>query len=303
MSKGWAWILLILCNLFWAGNYIVGKLMVISVSPFWITLLRWSIALLFLIPLAYFFEKPNWTQITKYWLSLALMGALGVVGFTLICYAALEYTTPTNAAFVEALIPAMVVVFSVLFLQEKISFSQIIGFVLSCLGVIILLTKGDLEQVIRMEFNKGDLMMLAAVLAWVFYSIIGKKVEVPPMTTTAVSSSLGVILLLPFAFFQEGSGMEWNFLTIAGILYMAFFASVASYLFWNVSVRIIGPSQSSVFLNLVPIFTVLMSLALGDTITRSQIAGGVFVLTGVYLTTGMLDHAIQERVKARLLKE
>lgn len=171
------------------------------------------------------------------------------------------------------------------------------------MGVIILLTKGDLEQIIRMEFNKGDLMMLAAVLAWVFYSIIGKKVEVPPMTTTAVSSLFGVFMLLPFSFFQEGSKTEWNFLTVSGILYMALFASVASYLFWNVSVRIIGPSQSSVFLNLVPIFTVLMSLALGDTITRSQIAGGVIVLTGVYLTTGMLDHAIQERVKARLLKE
>lgn len=273
--------------------------MVISVSPFWITLLRWSIALLFLIPLAYFFEKPKWPQIKKYWLSLTLMGALGVVGFTLICYAALEYTTPTNAAFVEALIPAMVVVFSVLFLQEKISFSQIIGFILSCLGVIILLTKGDVEQVIRMEFNKGDLMMLAAVFTWVFYSIIGKKIEVPPMTTTAVSSSLGVILLLPFAFFQERSGMEWNFLTIAGILYMALFASVASYLFWNISVRIIGASQSSVFLNLVPIFTIIMSLMLGNTITSSQIGGGFIILIGVYLTTGWFDHVIENRFKSK----
>lgn len=296
MNKGWAWIQLILCNLFWAGNYIVGKHIVVSISPFMITLLRWSIALLFLIPLAFLFEKPTKAMIKKYWLPLAWMGALGVVGFTLISYYALEYTSPANAAFVEALIPAVVVIFSVFLLKEKISLLQVMGFLLSCAGVMVLLTKGSLEQIINMEINKGDLWMLVAVLAWVFYSIIGKKVEVPPMTTTAVSSLFGVLMLMPFAFFSPGEiNAEWNLVTVLGILYMSLFASVASYLFWNIAIKDIGASQASVFLNLVPIFTIIISMALGDDITLSQLVGGLIVLTGVYLTTGMLDKMIQSR--------
>jgi drug/metabolite transporter (DMT)-like permease len=299
MTKLWAWIQLILCNLFWAGNYVVGKYIVVSISPFWITLLRWSIALLFLIPLAYLVERPNWALVKKHWLSLALMGGFGVVGFSLISYFALEYTSPTNAAFVEALIPAFVVIFSVLLLNERISLLQVTGFLLSCFGVLVLLTKGSLELIIQMDFNKGDLLMLLAVLAWAFYSIIGRKVEVPPMTTTAVSSFFGVLMLLPFVFIGGNKQIEWSFITMSGILYMALFASVASYIFWNISVRVIGPSQASVFLNLVPIFTILISLALGDTITISQIVGGLIVLVGVYLTTGMLDQTIHSRIKIK----
>ncbi|WP_134704488.1 DMT family transporter [Ammoniphilus sp. YIM 78166] len=299
MNKSWAWTLLTLCNLFWAGNYIVGKLIVVSISPFWITLIRWGIALIFLVPLAYFFERPRWSLIRRYWLPLSLMGGLGVVGFTLICYVALEYTSPTNAAFVEALIPAVVVIFSFFLLYERISYLQIAGFFLSCLGVVILLTKGSLDQIILMSFNKGDLLMLVAVLAWAFYSIIGKKVDLPPITATAASSFFGMLMLLPFALFIEASLPEWSVWTVSGMLYMSLFASVASYLFWNMSVRVIGASQASVFLNLVPIFTIMLSLALGDTITLSQIGGGLIVLVGVYLTTGLLDQVIASRVKPK----
>jgi drug/metabolite transporter (DMT)-like permease len=291
LNKVWAWMMLLLCSLFWAGNYIVGKHLVMSISPFWITLLRWMLALLFLMPLAYWIEKPTWKSIRSQLFSLALMGGFGVIGFTLISYAALEYTSPTNAAFIEAFIPTMIVIFSVLILKEKISMLQYFGLLLSFCGVLLILSNGEWSLLVNMAFNRGDLLMLLTVIAWTIYSIIGKKVMLPPMTTTAFSSLFGVMMMVPFTFWHKINLEGFNPSTISSILYMAICASVLSYLFWNISVRIVGASQAGISINLVPLFTIIISLLLGESISKTQIVGGMVIITGVYLTTGVLNYS------------
>jgi drug/metabolite transporter (DMT)-like permease len=288
MNKYKVWLLLVLCNLFWAGNYVFGKYVVAEMSPFWITFSRWFLASFILVAVAYIVEKPDWRAVIKEWKTLTVMAILGVVIYTMIVYEALNYTSSTNAALVNALNPAVIAIFTVIFLKERISKQQVLGIGVSLVGVFIVLTKGNLWQIFQMEYNKGDLLMIAAILLWTIYSIIGKQFKrIPPITATAASAVIATILMAPFAIYQgiditALSPMAWT-----GIIYITIFPSVCSFIFWNIGVKELGANRTAIFLNLIPVFTAIISFALGNRITTAQILGGLLVFVGVYVTTGM----------------
>ncbi|MEH7113223.1 DMT family transporter [Neobacillus niacini] len=283
------WIYLILANLFWAGNFLFGSLIVNEISPFWITFLRWTLAAVLLLPTAYFFEKPHWSTIKNEWFYLALMGVLGIAGYNIILMAALEYTSAANAAVVSALNPGIIVLFSFIFLGEKLSKLQFSGLIISIFGVMVILTKGNINDFFLISYNKGDLFIIITVVLWTFYSIIGKKLTTPPITATAVSTLFSVLLLLPFTFVVDRGISNVSPLSIIGLIYMVIFSSVLSTVLWNISVRGIGVNKSGISMNLTPFFTVLLTIVLGEEIIKEQIIGGIFVLFGVYLTSGLLD--------------
>jgi drug/metabolite transporter (DMT)-like permease len=160
----------------------------------------------------------------------------------------------------------------------------------SLTGVFVVLTGGSFARLAAFDFNRGDLLMLVAITVWTLYSILGKRLKkVPPITATAVSALISTVILLPYAA-RQGFGLSsLSPLATLGIAYIVLFPSVGSFIFWNVSVREVGAAQASVFLNLIPVFTSLISFALGDQITLIQISGGALVFLGVYLTTGMME--------------
>ena len=288
--KNWQiWMLLILCNLFWAGNYVFGKYVISEITPLWLTFSRWVLALFFLFPIAYYFEKLEWKTIKQDWLVLTCMGGLGIIGYNLLLYSALAYTTATNAALVSALNPGTIVLVSIFITGERISKLQAAGFFFSLAGVLIILTSGELTRLLQASYNRGDLLMLAAVLVWTAYSLLSRKLQTPPITATAVSSALAVMMMIPFAASQGINLAAIKPLTLGGIIYIMLFPSVCSFVFWNLSVKAIGASKCGVFLNLIPVFTAMISVILGERITLAQLFGGLSVFLGVYLTTGMLD--------------
>ncbi|AOT70736.1 DMT family transporter [Geosporobacter ferrireducens] len=293
MSKYQTWFLLVICNLFWAGNYVFGKYVVAEMSPLWITFSRWAVASVILLTIAHFHEKPDWRAVLKQWPALVVLGLLGFVGYNMVLYSALDYTSSTNAALVSALGPGMIAIFSLYMLKEKISKIQVSGIGVSLIGVLAVLTGGNLTRVFQTAYNRGDLLMLAAVLMWTLYSVMGKQLkEVPPITATAVSAFLSAIMMAPFAIVQGIDMGNISSLAIIGILYMIIFPSVGSFVFWNMSVREIGATQAGIFLNLIPVFTALISWILGEPVTASQFGGGLLVFIGVYLTTGMLERRL-----------
>ncbi|AUI36102.1 EamA family transporter [[Bacillus] caldolyticus] len=281
-------IFLVLANLFWAGNYLIGKYVVAEIGPLWLTFIRWSVAFLFLLPISYFLERPRYGEIMKqFWLPLSIAGILGIIGYNLLLYGALEYTSPMNAAIVNALNPAVIVILSYFLLKERMTFVNVVGFILSLVGVLFILTNGHLQWIFQTSYNRGDLMMLIAGVVWALYSIIGKKLAVPPITATTCSVFFSVILLLPFLLLQPFplaglSGKEW-----IGISYICLFPSVFSFLFWNLSVKKVGPSYAGIYLNLIAVFTAIITFLLGGKISAPQLIGGAFVLIGVYLATNV----------------
>lgn len=295
MGKYRVWILLVLCNLFWAGNYVIGKYVVAEVTPLMITFSRWLMASFLLLGIASYFEKPKWRVVIKEWPLLTTLGILGIIGYNLALYSALDYTSSTNASLVNALNPGVIVICSTIILKEKFSKLQGTGIILSLLGVIVILTGGNVSKLFEVEYNKGDLLMIVAIVTWALYSVLGKKLKnTPPITASGLSALIATIIMAPFVMSQGIDVRELSSLAINGILYMTIFPSVLSFIFWNVAIRQIGANQTGIFLNLIPVFTAIISWILGNNITMVQLSGGALVFIGVYLATGMLERKIKE---------
>ncbi|MFM1651997.1 DMT family transporter [Brevibacillus sp. B_LB10_24] len=286
MSKSIAWLFLILANAFWAGNYIFGKFVAAEVSPIGITFARWLLALFLLFPLALWIEKPDWRQVKQAWLQLAVLGMTGAIGYNISLYAALQFTTATNAALVNALNPALIVLCSAFLLRERMAKVQLGGFLLSLFGVLFILTQGSLSRLLSTDYNTGDLLMLIAISSWTLYSLLIKRLaNIPPITATAVSSLIAVFLMLPFVFSSPVLLQPIGTRSVIGIVYMAVFPSVGSYLLWNFSLRTVSASQAGITLNLIPVFTALIGITIGEQVTVAQILGGLLVFAGVTLTS------------------
>lgn len=304
MKKYRVFLLLVICNLFWAGNYVFGKYVVSEMTPLWITFSRWALASFLLIPIAYFVEKPKWSTIRKQWYLLLAMGIFGVDAFNLSLYAALNYTSATNASLISALNPGLIVVCSIFLLREKISRVQVLGLIVSLLGVFLILVRGHLGEIFQTEYNRGDLIMIISIVVWTLYSILGKRLKsIPPITATAVSALFGTIIMAPFALYEGINIAKISSVAVTGIAYMVIFASVCSFVLWNMCIREIGASRAGIFLNFIPLFTAIISCMLGEKITTAQVCGGLLVFIGVYLTTGMLEGRSSGSKEERTLKE
>ncbi|MBM7645443.1 drug/metabolite transporter (DMT)-like permease [Scopulibacillus daqui] len=278
------YLLLLLTSLLWGGNFVVGKSLVGHASPATLTSLRWIIAVVCLFPIVWRKEKrilPPRDAI----LPLAFMGITGVVLFNLFQFWALERTTATNVGLISTLNAISIAAFSFLFLKEKINILQAVSMILSFSGVILVLSKGNIDLLLSLHFNEGDLWMLAAVGIWGIYSVCSRwaTTKTSPMMSTLYSGLFGLIFLLPFNL-SDFTISHINASFIESLLYTGVVSTVLCMVFWNIGVQKLGASASGIFLNFNPIFTaVLAFLLLGEQMTWIQVFGSAIVIIGCYL--------------------
>lgn len=284
LTKFTATIMLVLASLFWAGNYVFGKFVISTLKPIQINFLRWLLAVIVLFVLSQIIEKPNWKVIFEKWPILLTLSLFGIIGYNILLYDALFFTTSLNAALINSVNPAMIAIFATLIFREKMSKTNVFGLIISLFGVLIILTRGKLMQLFSINYNVGDILMLLVIISWTIYTLLGKRVSnLPPIGTSAVTVLFGVILMFPFF---VASHLTWSFkpVTFYSILYLALFPSVGSLIFWNSAVPVVGASKAGIFLNLITVFTAIISIILGNSISYPQIVGGIIVIIGVYLT-------------------
>jgi len=279
-----ATIAIILATLMWAGNYIVGGLAVQTLSPVELTWLRWLLACVPLLILAQVVEKPDWRRAVHHWPRLLLLAALGVGGYNMLLYTALQYTTPQSASLINAANPAVMVVLAAVLLRERISWRGIAGLVLGLVGVVLIITNGALASAFTQSINTGDLLMVGAIVVWSLYTIVGRGLAVPPITATAVQGTVVAVCLAPFAL---ASGVTWPADPAIGsaVIFIAIFPSIGSYVLWNWALKRIPAGRAGLFLNLITVFTVIIAVVLGAQLTTPQLVGGVVVFAGVALST------------------
>lgn len=284
MRTGKFYVFLVLANLFWAGNFLFGSLVVDQLSPFLMTALRWAAATPLLIALAIVVERPRWRDALREWPMHVLLAALGLVAFCIFSYEALRHTTPADAAVVGAINPAIIAVVAGLLARERVGWRRSAGIVVSLLGALVVISGGDVGSLLRADVNAGHAWMLGAVIVWSGYTILGRRLTTGPVTASAVQAVFTTVVLAPFAAPQLG-GISLDASAIGGLVYIAVFPSVLSLVLWNVSVKKVGASTSGVYLNLLPIFTALLGLAVGVPITVATLIGGVLVVLGVTITS------------------
>ena len=274
---------LVLATLFWSGNFVVGKAAVASMTPMDLTFWRWTLAAVPLLLLAHFVEKPDWRAVLRRWPVLLLLSVLGMSGYTLLLYGALGHTSAVNAALVTAANPALIVVLAIVLLGERTTRLGWLGICLGLLGVLLVLTRGELQRVFSLSINTGELMMIGAIMVWGLYTIIARRLAVPAIAATAVQVAIAAVTLAPFALamhvrLPETAAEAWS------LAYIVVFPSLGAYLFWNIALKTTPPGTAGNYLNLIVVFTALITVVLGTALTLVQIVGGLLVIAGVLLT-------------------
>ena len=166
MTSWRVYLFLVLANLFWSGNYVVGHLVAGHISPLQLTSIRWAVAAPLLVGLAILIDKPDWRAALREWPMHLLQAGVGLIAFCLLSYEALRHTTALNAALVGATNPALIAVVAALVVRQRMRPTSIVGLAISLLGVLLVLTDGSLLQVFTTDYNVGGLFMLGAVAVW-----------------------------------------------------------------------------------------------------------------------------------------
>ncbi len=273
----------VLAQLFWATNFIFGARLIEEFTPVELTTYRWLGALPLLLLIAWWLERPDWRAAWREWGWHLLQALLGMVGYTLFLYAALETSSSVNAGVISAMSPATITIAAVILLGERVTRIGVAGIALSIVGVLLVVLAGQ-SGASGLAVSVGDLLLVASVVVWTAYVIVSRRLRTPPITATAVQVALSVAVLLPVLAIV-GAPAEPTAAGWFGLAWIIVFPSALAYLLWNIAAATLGPAKTGVFLNLLPVFTTIIALALGDVVTVWQIVGGVIVLVGVYLAT------------------
>ena len=292
-----AYIMLVLATLFWAGNFVVGKIAFIeNVPPFSLTFFRWLLVWLILIPFTYkeFFKLRR--VILDNFLLLLLLGLTSVGLFNSFIYNALNFTQVINASLFNAVIPVAIILFGLLFKLEKTNKYQILGLIISILGILSIITKLDLDILLTLSFNKGDILMIGAVITWGIYSAFLKKrkFEVSLLTLVHILCTFGLVTLIPQFLFElsQGKTIIINDHLIYSLIYLAIFPSIGSYYCWAGAVSIIGANRAGIFLSLIPLFsTILAIIFFNEKFLFFHFIGSVLIILGLLLSNRKINYA------------
>lgn len=284
------YLLLVLTNLFWAGNFVVGRAVHGLIPPAGTTFWRWVIALAVLTPFAAPVVRRDWHLVRQYWPRLALMGVLSVCVFSTLLYTGLAHTTATNALLLNSTAPVLIVIVTWLVGGERVTPMQAVGIATSFAGVATIVFHGSWEGVRALEFGRGDVWVLIAVAVWAVYTVLlrWRPPAVGLILFLAVTITAGVVASLPLYLREVWMGVP-TVLTpgsVTGLLYMGVLPSLVSHAFWNRGVAEVGGNTAGLFIHLTPVFGTLLAVTfLGETFQAYHAAGIALILAGIVITT------------------
>ena len=292
-----AYTMLILATLFWAGNFTIGKFAYTeNVPPYSLAFFRWILVWIILLPFT-FKEIPKIKTEVKNNLSLFfILGFTSVGIFSAFTYNALNYTQVINASLFNTAIPVSIILVCFLLKIEKTNIFQISGLIVSVLGILAIITRLDLNILLTLNFNKGDIYMIIAIISWGIYSAFLKKktFDISLLSLVHVVCTFGLIILLPAFLFElaQGKTTELNSNLIFILLYIAIFPSIGSYYCWAGAVSIIGANRAGIFLSLIPLFsTIFAMIFFNEKFLFFHFIGSVLIILGLFLSNKKIINA------------
>ncbi|MBG9787538.1 DMT family transporter [Brevibacillus laterosporus] len=277
----------LLATLLWGSNFLVGKNILHHVPPFTLGFLRWSFALIVLLPFTWKSLCENWEFYLKFWREILIMGFLGIALFTGLVYWGMEHTNTVNASLLSSLSPIFITIVAYFMLHERINSNQIIGILLSLLGVLWIVSKGHIGTFADIRLNNGDIVLILSNVLMAIYSVMLRKTadRLPGLIGFTLIVFAGVLTSVPLMMVEVSFRPVQLFLweNLWSIAYLGIFSSVIAFFCWTKTVHFLGPTKASPFMNLVPVFATMFAvLFLREELLFSQIVGGVLVLLGVY---------------------
>lgn len=276
-------------SVLFSGSYIAGKYTTLDLGPLTTTLLRYLVALTFLSSLLVHYKLRALVLRRRDIAPALLLGLFGIVGYHYFFFLSLRYTEVANTAIINAMSPIVTSVAAAFLIKERLSRGNYAGLVVAFIGVLILLCDGNLDVILAVRFNKGDLLMLLSVVSWVVYALLIRSMldRYSGFTLTFYATLFGVLMLL-FLAPQEaplGDIQTISRESLLSILYMGIFASGLGYLLYNLSIREIGATRTSSFVySVIPlVVAVLAWLFFQQSITPAMVVSMVLILIGLHL--------------------
>lgn len=284
------YILLILTTLFWSGNFVLSRGMHSEIPPMSLSFWRWAVALLILCSFGLKHLIRERERVLEHRTFIITQGILGVAGFNTLIYYAIQTTTAINAVLVNSCIPVIIVVISWLMYKDRLSPRQFFGVCLSLSGVILIISQGKLSTLLELQFNRGDVLVFLAAVLWALYSANLKRYpkDLHPFAYQTGIVIVGLIVITPLYLLELSSGrsMVLSIGSAITIGYVALFASVLAFIFWNRAVTVLGANIAGPFIHLMPVFsTILAVVFLGESLTINHIQAIGLIFGGILLTT------------------
>ena len=285
---------LTLATLLWAGNAISGRVLVGSISPITLSAVRWGLAALILLPLGWKVFKPSsalWQNKGRF----LVLGLLGVGSYNVLLYLALQTSTAINVTLIGASMPIWMLFIGAVFYKVRPTLLQMVGAVVSLVGVTIVLTRGEPTSLLSMEVVMGDLLIMLATILWAFYSWMisrpGESAERqwPWAEFLMAQVLIGFMWTMLFEGAEIATGhafIDLNYWTGALIVFVAIGPSLIAYRCWGLGVNGAGPTVAAFFANLIPLFTALLSAAiLGDPPQLFHGLAFVLIVVGILVSS------------------
>jgi len=281
------YLLLALTSLFWAGNTIVGRAAVGLVPPATLTMVRWALAFLVLMPFALRHLVRDWAAVRANLAMIAVFALTGSAGYNVIAYLALHYTQAINSLLLQSVAPLFVALWSFALHRERLTLVQAAGIATSMTGALVIICRGDLGVLARFAFNVGDIMILVALVFYALYTaLVRLRPAMHPLSFLAATIGMSAVLMVPPVALEIATGHApvLGAGTLAAFAYVAIFPSVLAYFCLNRGVELIGANRAAPFIHLMPVFgSVLAILFLGERPQPFHAVGYALVLTGVFL--------------------
>ena len=283
-----AYLMLVVAMLSWAGNVTVGRALAGWVPPFGLSLMRWSIALVVVLPFAARELIAKRHVVMREWRILLVLGLLGVSICNSLSYLGLQWTTALNAALLNSAGPMLTLAASFVFFHERATLRQMVGVTVSLLGVLVIVLRGDIAALFSLSINRGDIAILVGVLSWSIYTVLLRRrpADLSPIAFLVVLFAIGVITLLPLHLAEAALG--WSLPTalpaLLGYGFVGLFPAVIAFFGWNRGVASIGANRASLFTHLMPLFAALLAYVfLDEHIAFFHLVGAALIFLGIFL--------------------
>jgi drug/metabolite transporter (DMT)-like permease len=221
---------------------------------------------------------------------IVFQGVMGVAGFNSLIYLAMQTTTAINAVLVNSCTPVIIVLISWAMFKDRLSLRQYLGVAISLGGVVLIISRGEISTLLELHFNRGDILVFIASISWALYSANLKRYPkgLHPLAYQMGIVLVGLIILLPLYLLEIFAGRILVLSTgsIVTIVYVALFASVLAFIFWNRAVTMLGANIAGPFIHLMPVFsTILAVIFLGEKLTPNHIQAILLIFGGILMTT------------------
>ena len=289
--------MLVCATLFWAGNFTLGKFAYLeNIPPNSLAFLRWCLVWIILLPFTYKEMLKLENQIKRNISLFLILGSTSVCIFTSLTYNALNHTQVINASLFNTAIPVTIILVCFLLKIEKTNIFQISGLLISVLGILAIITRLDLNILLTLNFNRGDLFMIGAIIAWGIYSAYLRKrtFEVSLLALVHIICTFGLIFLLPLFILDitQGKVIEISENLFYILIYVAIFPSIGSYYCWAGAVSLIGANRAGIFLSLIPLFsTIFAMIFFNEKFLFFHFIGSFLIILGLFLSNKKITNA------------